>query len=563
MTDTTLEETTASFRSVLRRRDFRWLALGLGLSSVGVYAYHVALYALVYEATRSPSWAAATTLGRFVPSLLFSSYGGVLAERFERRRLLIVTDAISLLVMLGLAVVGGLGLPVVLAIVLASLISMLGTLYLPASMALVPDIAHEEELATANSFLRVAENVVAIAGPAIGAAAVAFLGIEAGFLFCAAMFLASVFCSSRMEVRSTPSDVTDGGEAGVLRQIAGGVRALGQSRPAATLVAAAIGAGFFYGVDTVLFVVLSDERLGIGANGYGLLMAGLGAGGILVAPFVGRLAERPKLATIIGAALLLYAAPTAFLVFVTDPGVAIALQVLRGAGAIVVDVLAMTAMQRSLPADMTARVLGIFGTLLLASISLGALVTPVLLTTVGLDATLLVVGGAGVVVVLAAYPQIRVVDREAAARLAELAPRIEVLRGLGIFARATRPGLERLAGSIETRRLPAGTTIVQEGDTADALYVITDGEVDVSAQGELGAPQHLRTMRSGEYFGEIGLLAHSPRTATVRAQTDVVVERIPGDAFLEALNETRPSAAFMESARMRLARTHPTRTIDA
>lgn len=562
MTDTTTENMTASFRSVLRRRDFRWLALGLGLSSVGVYAYHVALYALVYEATESPSWAAATTLGRFVPSLLFSSYGGVLAERFERRRLLIVTDAISLLVMLGLAVVGGLGLPVVLAIVFASLISMLGTLYLPASMALVPDIAREEELATANSFLRVTENVVAIAGPAIGATAVAILGIEAGFLFCAAMFLASVFCSSRMEGRSTPSDVTDGGEAGVLRQIAGGARALGQSRAAATLVAAAVGAGFFYGVDTVLFVVFSDERLGIGANGYGLLMAGLGAGGILVAPFVGRLAERPKVATIIGVALLLYAVPTAFLVFVTEPGVAIALQVLRGAGAIVVDVLAMTAMQRSLPSDMTARVLGVFGTLLLASISLGAFVTPVLLTTVGLDATLLVVGGAGVVVVLLAYPQIQVVDRESAARLAELAPRIEMLEGLGIFANATRAGLERLAAATETEQLPAGTTIVQEGEAADALYVITEGQVDVSAQGEFQQLQHLRTMGPGEYFGEIGLLARSSRTATVRAVTDVVVERIGGDDFLEALNDTRPTAAFMESARMRLARTNPQRTID-
>ncbi len=563
MTTTEQAPAAPTFRSVLRLPDFRWLALGLGLSTVGVFAYHVALYALVYEATRSPAWAAATTLGRFLPSLLFSTYGGVLAERFERRRVLIVTDTISLVVMLGLAAVGGLGLPVVLAIVLASLISMLGTLYLPASMALVPDIAQEHQLATANAFLRVAENVVTIAGPAIGAAAVGFFGVEAGFLFCALMFLASVLCSSRLRVRSTPSDVTEGGDAGVVRQIAVGFRALGQSRTAATLVAAAVGAAFFFGVDTVLFLVVSDERLGIGANGYGLLLAGLGAGGILVAPLVGRLAERPRLATIIGAALLLYTVPTAFLVFVTDPAVAIAVQIPRGAGAIIVDVLAMTAMQRSLPSEMTARVLGIFGTLMLASISLGALATPLLLNFIGLDATLVVLGGVGVVVVLLAYPQIRVVDREAAARLVELAPRIEMLRRLGIFADASRPGLESLAASAETQHLPPGTTIVEEGETSDALYVITEGQVDVSAQGELPAPEHLRTLGPGEYFGEIGLLAHGPRTATVRATTDVVVERIPGEDFLAALNETRPTAAFMEVARMRLAQTDPSRTLDA
>lgn len=564
MSETTAERPqTPTFRSLLGLPDFRWLALGLGLSTVGVYAYHVSLYALVYAATGSPAWAAATTLGRFVPSLLFSTYGGVLAERFERRRVLIVTDTLSMLVMLGLTLIGGLGLPVVLAIVLASLISMLGTLYLPASMALVPDILEEQQLATGNALLRVIENVVAIAGPALGASAVALLGIEAGFLFCTAMFLASVLCSARLRVRSTPSDVTEGGEAGVLRQVVVGFRAIGQSRTAATLVAAAVGAGFFFGVDTVLYVVFSDQRLGLGANGYGVLMAGLGVGGVLAAPFVGRLAERPRLASIIGAALLLYTLPTACLVLVEDPIVAVALQVLRGSGAIVVDVLAMTAMQRSLPSEMTARVLGIFGTLLLASVSLGALVTPLALTAIGLDATLLAVGGIGVVVVLLAYPRILRIDRESAARLEELAPRIEMLRGLGIFANASRAGLERLAAATESQRVAAGTVIVREGEAADALYVIIEGDVDVSAHGELDEERDLRTQGPGEYFGEIGLIARRPRTATVRAATDVVVERIPSEDFLAALSESRPTAAFMEGARMRLARTNPSTTLEA
>lgn len=69
------------FRSALSHRDFRWLTAGLAISSIGGWAYNVALYAYVYAATGSPGWAAATTLGRFVPSMLFSAYGGVVAER--------------------------------------------------------------------------------------------------------------------------------------------------------------------------------------------------------------------------------------------------------------------------------------------------------------------------------------------------------------------------------------------------------------------------------------------------------------------------------------------------
>lgn len=561
MTATAVAPPAPTFRSVLLRHDFRWLALGLGLSTLGAYAYHVALYALVYEATQSAGWAAATTIGRFVPSLVFSSYGGVLAERLERRRLLMATDAISTAVMLVLAIVAGLGLPLVVAIACASGISMLGTLYMPASSALVPDIADERELATANSFLQLIENVVAIGGPAIGAAAVALIGIEAGFLFCAAMFSASVMCSSRMRVRSTPSDVTDGGQAGLLRQVGAGFGAIRQSRTALTLVTAAVGAGFFYGADTVLFVVVSEQRLGIGADGYGLLMAGLGVGGIAVAPFVGRLAERPRLATVIGGALLLYTAPTALLVVIDDPALAFAVQIARGGGAIVVDVLAMTAIQRSLPSEMTARVLGVFGTLLLSAVSVGALVVPLLLKPFGLDMTLIAVAGAGTVLVLVATPMIRTVDRATASRLAELAPRIDRLSQLGIFADAGRVALEALAAAAETRQVEAGAAIVREGEPADALYVIVAGEVRVSAGGDLGIERELRAMGPGQYFGELGLLTHGPRTATVTAATDVVVDRIPDEAFRAALTQTRPSAAFMETARMRLARTHPTRTI--
>lgn len=560
-TTASVEAAAPTFRSVLRRPDLRWLAAGLTLSTVGAFAYHVALYTLVYETTSSPAWAAATTLGRFVPSLLFSSYGGVLAERFERRRVLMFTDAVSMVVMLALVAVAGLDLPLVLAIVLASLISMLGTLYMPASAALLPDIVDEHELATANALLQLLENVVVIAGPALGALAVGLVGIEAGFVLCAVTFSVSVWCSWRMTVRSRPTDVTEGGEAGVVAQVAAGFRALGQERTAATLVLAAVGAAFFYGVDTVLFVVLAEEWLGIGADGYGWLTAGLGIGGILVAPFIGRLAERPRLATIIAGALLLYTLPTAVLVAVDQPVLAVGLQVLRGVGAVVVDVLAVTALQRSLPSEMTARVMGVFVTLILSAISLGALVTPLLLRGIGLQGTLLAVGGLGIGLVVLTYPRTRALDEAAASRLQELEPLIVRLSGLGIFADATRPALERLAAAAVVERHPAGTALVSEGEPADALYVLQAGRVEVSARGELGAEHPIRVMEAGSYFGELGLLAKGPRTATVRALEDVEVARIPGDEFLAALSQTRPTAAFMEGARMRLARTHPSQEL--
>lgn len=563
MTSTTTEDTRRGVRSALRHPDFRWLVAGLAVSAIGSWAYNVALYVYVYEATQSAAWAAATTLGRFVPSLLFGSYAGVLAERIERRRLLIALDLISTTVMVALGLVAALDLAALLAIALAGVTSMLGTVYYPATAAMTAQVVGEDDLAAANAFTSMVENVSVIAGPALGAAVVTVANVETALLVNAATFLFSAWCSSRIRARSAPSDVTEGGQAGVLKQVTVGFRAIRSSTTARVLVGASVFASFFYGTDTVLFVVFSEDRLGIGADGFGLLMAGLGVGGILMAPVVNRLASRPRLATVISVGLVVYVMPTLLLIWITSPSIAFGLQVVRGAGTLVVDVLAVTALQRSLPSDLIARVFGVFMTLVLAAISLGALVTAPLLGLVGLDGALLVMSAGAAGVVVLAYPWALKVDRATAARLAELEPRIAALEGLGIFVAASRTALERLAAAAEELVVEPGTRIVREGDPADAFYVVADGWVSVSAIGELGSEEHLRTLGPGEYFGEIGLLEMGPRTASVDAEGPVRLHRVPGDEFIAALSETTATSSFMEGARTRLARTHPSRRLEA
>jgi CRP-like cAMP-binding protein len=155
------------------------------------------------------------------------------------------------------------------------------------------------------------------------------------------------------------------------------------------------------------------------------------------------------------------------------------------------------------------------------------------------------------------------IDRQAAARAEELAPLVGLLEQLEIFATASRPVLERLAGVATEADFATGTAIVSEGDPADALYVLVEGEVDVSARGERGGSgRHIRTMTAPSYFGEIGVLEHIPRTATVTAVTPCRCERIEGADLLDALNTTPPSSSLMENARSRLAVTHPSSKLE-
>ena len=141
-----------------------------------------------------------------------------------------------------------------------------------------------------------------------------------------------------------------------------------------------------------------------------------------------------------------------------------------------------------------ARVFGVFFAIVLAAISLGALIMPPLVHAFGLDTALLIAAFGPIALGLAGIPALVRLDRRAAAEIAELEPRIAVLQRIGIFAAAGRPTLERLARAATEETVPAGSVIVREGDPADALYVIEDGQVGVASQGETGDEYWIRSM---------------------------------------------------------------------
>src|SRR5919112_4058321 len=107
------------FLTAPEHRSFRRLATALAASQIGDWLYNVALLAVVYERTGSASWIALTTAARVVPIVVLGPLGGVVADRFDRRSVMILSDIIRVGLMLGLAAVAVAGLPVVLAPVLA------------------------------------------------------------------------------------------------------------------------------------------------------------------------------------------------------------------------------------------------------------------------------------------------------------------------------------------------------------------------------------------------------------------------------------------------------------
>lgn len=546
--------------SSLRHRDYRLFIGAFTTSSIGSWAYNVALAVWLLDETGEPGWIAASTVARFAPALVMSVYGGVLADRFERIRLMVGLDVVFAVSMFVLATEMLLGAPPIVVVLTATVPAIFSSVYEPAAAAMTPQLVPERDLGSANALRNTIDNICVIAGPALGALVLLVADPWLTVVLNGVTFAASAVLVAAVSARSTPVDVSDGGRSGPLAQVTVGLRSMGQSSGTAVLVAFSVVATFVFGTDTVLFVVLSDQVLGTGPEGYGYLLTGLGVGGIAAAGLVTRLERRPRLGPVILLGMAAYCTPTLLLLVVDDPVIAFLVQCVRGAATLVVDVLAITALQRSIPSDRLGRVFGAFDGLLILAVLLGSALMPLGIELLGLDAMLWFVGLVVPVLCLAGLPALRRMDAASAARRAELAPVLAVLTRSGLFDAVSEGALEQLAGSAVRREVAAGSVVIEQGARADAFYVAETGDYEVTARGPDGVVR-LPDMGPGAGFGEIGLIEAIPRTATVRALTDGAVVKVAGDAFLAALTQDTPPAALLNGASLRLSRTHPRREL--
>lgn len=119
-----------------------------------------------------------------------------------------------------------------------------------------------------------------------------------------------------------------------------------------------------------------------------------------------------------------------------------------------------------------------------------------------------------------------------------LEQKIDMLRAIGPFAELPTAPLRPVAQAAEVARFGAGEVIVRQGDPGDAVYGLIEGKADVWLEDAPQRPALLRTMRSGQLFGETAVLYRGPRSATIKAKTDMTTLKIPGPVFLEILQST-------------------------
>jgi CRP/FNR family cyclic AMP-dependent transcriptional regulator len=115
---------------------------------------------------------------------------------------------------------------------------------------------------------------------------------------------------------------------------------------------------------------------------------------------------------------------------------------------------------------------------------------------------------------------------------------VDSLRLISAFAELPPARLRRVAQAAEEVHFDAGRVIVRQGDPGDAVYALTKGEAEVWLMDAQKGPVLLRTMGSGHLFGETAVLYQGPRSATIKAKTDVTALKLSGEEFLGLLGST-------------------------
>ena len=256
------------------RTAVRRLALGRAISVAGTFAAGTALLYTIYRETQSTAWISATMLLTWAVIGFFSPLAGALGDRFDRRRVMIVSESAAAVCWFAMAFVTQ-SPAVLLAIAFAS--SVVEVAYFPASSAAIPNVAGEEHLSWANSLLSVGRYAGLTFGPIAGGLLVAVIGPEWVFAANGFSYLASVALT--WSVRANFADPERDKASEEHRGVLAGFRFVRRDRVLRLLALSFMV--FIVGMATTLVAdpVLADE-FGTGSLGFGLITALWGAGTI-------------------------------------------------------------------------------------------------------------------------------------------------------------------------------------------------------------------------------------------------------------------------------------------
>lgn len=374
-TNPRLAHVTAQFRAAtldgplraLRHPDFRRFAAGQTISMVGTWMQAIALGWLVLEMTGSPFDVGLVTTLNTLPILLFTLYGGVVADRVDKRRFIMVLQS-TMLVEAALLAYLTLSGQVTIAWIwgLALALGLATAFEVPARQSYLVELVPPDDLVSAAAFNSTIYNLARVIGPAIAGVILAIAGPGICFAVNAVSYIAVLIGLKRIEHRSVV-------QARIGRpSIFSGMQFIAERPTLAALALQMVLVSVFAISFIPILPVYARDVLGTGASGYGALTSAIGVGaafGAIIVGGVGRRIRRSRMASI-GALMLSVA--TIVLASLTGLNTAMLCLAVAGAAMATTGISTATSLQLEASPEMRGRVMAVYSFVVLGLAPIGA-----------------------------------------------------------------------------------------------------------------------------------------------------------------------------------------------
>ncbi|MEZ5373990.1 MAG: MFS transporter [Microthrixaceae bacterium] len=364
-----LRDAAAAFRF----RNFRLFWIGALLSNSGTWLQNLTVPYVVFQLTHSSTWVGVAAFSQLAPMAVLSPLGGTLADRLDRRRVLMWTQSAMAVLAVTMGVVwvtGRASVPAIIALV--ALGGVVTGINAPAWQAFVSELVPRDALLNAVTLNSAQFNAARAFGPGLGGLVLVTLGPGPAFFINAASYGAVLVALRMITLASRPAATTP--RPRILADAGDTIAYVRSHRGMAACYLAVVALGLFGQPIFSLVVVFAEEVFSVGGLAYGVLSAALGIGAVLAAPIVAGPGSGMARSRLAGGAMTIYGG--ALVCFALAPVYPVALIALLVAGGAYLPIAATlnTTLQIQVDEAMRGKVLALYLTLFTLSIPIGSLV---------------------------------------------------------------------------------------------------------------------------------------------------------------------------------------------
>lgn len=533
----------------------RRLFVAYGMSSAAQFAADVLPVMVLIAAKASTLMVAAVVMTRLIVLALAAPLGGVIAGRLDAAATMRAADIARALILFGAVAAVGTDAPTWVTLVWAAAVALAGTPHRPAAVVLFHRLVDASGVAGVNRVLAVTVSSMVFVGPALAAAFVWAGGLAVGVCSVALLFAVAALLE-RVDTGPVRGRSEPMGHVGrmVIDDLRNGFRLVRRDIALAPVFGILFVVMAQFGAEQVLYPVFAQDTLRLGSSGLGVLAAAQGFGGILALPWLRRELKGDHAAWQLLAAAAAMAVLFGALGFFSNLAVVLVLLVGSGAGAMLYEAMLLVVLRQRASTREMASLLGLGEALNALAALVGVVVVPLMVDAWGVTSSLSALGGIALVLLAGLFLPMRAGTAAIARDDTSLEPIMTLLRRTGFTKGLDIDGLRAVARSATPEFRLAGEVVFAEGEAPDHFYFVSRGNLTVSTR----LDGVVNRLGPEDWFGEIGLLKNTPRTATVSATSDVHLLMIPGSVFTESMRAAHALPDTLTATMTgRLMLTHP------